>query len=103
MNSADNKDSHTVVIGAGIVGVATALWLSRAGQRVTLLDKSPPGEGTSHGNAGVPCILLNGACDYARASAQSPKNAHEPGFSIVHALVLSTQAGTLVGEILVVR
>ena len=53
MTSPDNRNSHTVVIGAGIVGVATALWLRRAGHRVTLLDKSPPGEGTSHGNAGV--------------------------------------------------
>ena len=42
-----------MVIGAGIVGVATALWLVRAGRRVTLLDKQQPGEGTSHGNAGV--------------------------------------------------
>lgn len=44
---------HTVVIGAGIVGVSTALWLVRAGHRVTLIDKNAPGEGTSHGNAGV--------------------------------------------------
>ena len=45
--------SHTVVVGAGIVGVATALWLVRSGHRVTLLDRAAPGEGTSHGNAGV--------------------------------------------------
>jgi len=45
--------SHTVVIGAGIVGVSTALWLARAGRRVTLVDRLAPGEGTSHGNAGV--------------------------------------------------
>jgi len=42
-----------VVIGAGIVGVSTALWLCRAGKTVTLIDRLPPGEGTSHGNAGV--------------------------------------------------
>ena len=47
------KISHTVVVGAGIVGVATALWLVRAGHKVTLIDRSAPGEGTSHGNAGV--------------------------------------------------
>ena len=47
------KISHTVVVGAGIVGVATALWLVRAGHKVTLVDRSSPGEGTSHGNAGV--------------------------------------------------
>jgi len=52
MNLNNQNDAHTVVIGAGIVGVATALWLVRAGRRVTLLDKQAPGEGTSHGNAG---------------------------------------------------
>lgn len=41
------------VIGAGIVGVATAIWLQRDGHRVILIDKSGPGTGTSHGNAGV--------------------------------------------------
>lgn len=51
--SNQNTDSHTVVIGAGIVGVATAVWLRRAGCKVTLVDRQAPGEGTSHGNAGV--------------------------------------------------
>lgn len=41
------------VIGAGIVGVATALWLQRDGFDVVLIDKAGPGEGTSYGNAGV--------------------------------------------------
>lgn len=44
---------HTVVIGAGIVGVSTAIWLRRAGVEVTLVDRAGPGKGTSHGNAGV--------------------------------------------------
>ena len=44
---------HVVVIGAGIVGVSTAIWLLRDGHRVTLIDKLGPGEGTSHGNGGV--------------------------------------------------
>ncbi|MDB4222699.1 FAD-binding oxidoreductase [Granulosicoccus sp.] len=58
--SQQTEKSHTVVVGAGIVGVATALWLARAGHRVTLLDKNDPGEGTSHGNAGVlaACALV---------------------------------------------
>ncbi|SDE12282.1 D-amino-acid dehydrogenase [Salipiger thiooxidans] len=41
------------VIGAGIVGVATAIWLQRDGHQVILIDKAGPAEGTSHGNAGV--------------------------------------------------
>jgi D-amino-acid dehydrogenase len=42
-----------VVIGAGIVGICTALYLQRDGHDVTVLDRSGPGEGTSRGNAGV--------------------------------------------------
>lgn len=44
---------HVVVIGAGIVGVSTALWLQRAGCRVTLIDRDGPAAGTSYGNGGV--------------------------------------------------
>ncbi|MGY6409535.1 MAG: NAD(P)/FAD-dependent oxidoreductase [Alkalilacustris sp.] len=44
---------HVVVVGAGIVGVASAIWLRRAGIGVTLVDRAGPGRGTSHGNAGV--------------------------------------------------
>lgn len=40
------------VIGAGIVGVCSALWLQRAGFEVTLVDSGPVGEGASFGNAG---------------------------------------------------
>ena len=43
-----------VVIGAGIVGVSTAIWLQRAGGlNVTLIDREGPAAGTSHGNAGI--------------------------------------------------
>lgn len=42
-----------IVIGAGINGVASAIWLQRDGHRVTLLDKSGPGAGASFGNAGL--------------------------------------------------
>jgi len=44
---------HVAVIGAGIVGVCTALYLQRDGHRVTLIDRLGPGEGTSKGNAAV--------------------------------------------------
>ena len=41
------------IIGSGIVGVSTALWLLRDGHNVVLIDKAGPGEGTSYGNGGV--------------------------------------------------
>jgi D-amino-acid dehydrogenase len=43
---------HATIIGAGIIGVSTAAFLQRAGYRVTLIDRLPPGEGCSFGNAG---------------------------------------------------
>ncbi|MCG8442325.1 MAG: FAD-dependent oxidoreductase, partial [Caulobacterales bacterium] len=44
-----------IVVGAGIVGVATAIWLQRDGHRVTLIDRVDPGDeaGASYGNGGV--------------------------------------------------
>lgn len=47
------------VVGAGIVGTATASYLQRDGHEVTLVDMQPPGEYTSFGNAG---ILSPGSC-----------------------------------------
>ncbi len=41
------------VIGAGIVGVSSANWLSKFGQEVTLYDKGEPGSEASYGNAGT--------------------------------------------------
>jgi D-amino-acid dehydrogenase len=41
------------VIGAGIVGVATAIWLQRLGHKVVLVDRAGPAEGASYGNGGV--------------------------------------------------
>jgi glycine/D-amino acid oxidase-like deaminating enzyme len=43
---------HIVVVGAGVVGACTAIYLQREGFRVTLIDKGAPGEGASLGNAG---------------------------------------------------
>ena len=45
--------SRIAIIGAGIVGVSTAIWLQREGHDVTLIDRGAPGDGTSYGNAGV--------------------------------------------------
>jgi D-amino-acid dehydrogenase len=47
------------IIGAGIVGVATASYLKRDGHDVTIVDMRPPGEYCSFGNAG---ILSPGSC-----------------------------------------
>ncbi|WP_442107410.1 FAD-dependent oxidoreductase [Pseudomonas sp. NUPR-001] len=44
---------QTIVLGAGIVGVSTALHLQARGRKVILIDRNEPGSGTSHGNAGL--------------------------------------------------
>src|SRR5262245_19486315 len=50
------NESNVIVIGAGIVGTATARALQRAGHAVTLLDSGEPGRATSFGNAGFIAI-----------------------------------------------
>ena len=43
---------NVVVVGAGIVGLSSALYLQRDGHNVTILDPREPGTATSFGNAG---------------------------------------------------
>ena len=42
-----------IVVGAGICGLSSAIWLRRAGHTVTLIDRDHPGAGASYGNAGL--------------------------------------------------
>jgi len=49
----EQRNTDVVVIGAGIVGVCCALSLLSRGYKVNLIDQAEPGEGASHGNAGV--------------------------------------------------
>jgi D-amino-acid dehydrogenase len=44
---------NVIVLGAGIVGVSTAIHLQRRGRQVTLIDRKAPGKETSFGNAGL--------------------------------------------------
>ena len=41
---------HVCVLGAGIVGLATAWQLERQGHQVTVIDRAAPGSGASGGN-----------------------------------------------------
>jgi D-amino-acid dehydrogenase len=53
MTQAAPEPSKTaIVIGAGIVGVCCAVYLQRAGFRVTLVERDEPGRACSFGNAG---------------------------------------------------
>jgi D-amino-acid dehydrogenase len=41
------------ILGAGMIGISTAIWLQRAGFHVTVIDRVGPAGGASYGNAGV--------------------------------------------------
>jgi D-amino-acid dehydrogenase len=45
--------TDAIVLGAGIVGVSTALHLAKRGLAVALIDRRGPGEETSYGNTGI--------------------------------------------------
>jgi glycine/D-amino acid oxidase-like deaminating enzyme len=46
-------EQKIIVVGAGVVGLSTALYLQRAGLKVAVVDPLPPAGGTSFGNAGL--------------------------------------------------
>ena len=60
-----------VVIGAGIAGISSALYLQRDGHAVTVLDPEPPGSMTSYGNAGLIATQAIVALDFPLAIAVS--------------------------------
>ncbi len=71
-----------IVVGAGIVGAASAIWLRRAGHDVTLIDKGDPGMGASYGNG---CILA--ACSVVPVTApglitKGPRYLLDPNFPL---------------------
>ncbi|MDB5987393.1 MAG: FAD-dependent oxidoreductase [Nevskia sp.] len=47
------KRSDVVVLGGGVIGLACALYLLRAGRSVTVLEGKTVGSGSSHGNCGT--------------------------------------------------
>jgi D-amino-acid dehydrogenase len=59
----------TVVLGGGIVGVSIAAHLQKRGRSVALVDRKPPGNETSFGNAGL--IQREGVYPYAFPRALS--------------------------------
>ena len=48
-----SRQAEVIVLGAGIVGVSTALALRQRGHAVCLIDRTAPGRETSYGNAGI--------------------------------------------------
>lgn len=62
---AQSERRSVVVIGAGVVGLSSALWLQRAGHEVTIVDREPPALGVPYEHAssfGNACTIAFGAC-----------------------------------------
>lgn len=55
-----NLKADVLIVGAGVIGLASAYELSRAGASVIVIDKFDPGYGCSYGNAGwiTPCFAM---------------------------------------------
>ena len=77
------QSADCLVLGAGSVGVATALHLQARGREVVLVDRRPAGEATSFGNAGliqaegvVPYMLPRDPLLLARMLANQRPEAH---------------------------
>jgi len=51
----NDSRQHCVVIGAGIIGASCAWHLQKKGLKVTLIDRVPPGQSCSSGNAAGIC------------------------------------------------
>ncbi|MGB3246851.1 MAG: FAD-binding oxidoreductase [Sulfitobacter sp.] len=71
-----------VIIGAGIVGVSTGIWLRRLGADVTLVDRGLPGQATSFGNAGVLAACSMVPVTAPGLVAKSPKLVLDPHFPL---------------------
>jgi D-amino-acid dehydrogenase len=52
MSDAERR-SDVLILGGGVIGLACALYLLRAGRSVTVIDKGSMGGATSHGNCGT--------------------------------------------------
>ena len=79
-------DEETIVVGAGIVGLTTAVLLAEAGRRVAVVTVEPVGGGSTGRSAGI-ISRLHGAAyrrlrrESAARNAVAHRLANEAGFT----------------------
>ena len=73
IHTPNDVQSTVAVIGAGVVGLCTALEAQRHGYQVTLFDKGLPGKGTSFGNAGYLATELMDPLATKKTLSSAPK------------------------------
>jgi D-amino-acid dehydrogenase len=59
---AEGERRHVLIIGAGLVGLASAFWLQKHGHHATLIDRDPP----------LPGASWREACSYGNACTMAP-------------------------------
>ena len=64
---------ETIVVGAGIVGVSSAIWLKRAGHDVTLIGTGTTGLGATYGS-GLRCAGADELGGLEAGSSNPPIN-----------------------------
>ncbi|MEZ6063358.1 MAG: FAD-dependent oxidoreductase [Planctomycetaceae bacterium] len=47
-----SQSKHTLIVGGGVIGAFSALFLQKSGRQVTIVEKGEFGKGCSHGNCG---------------------------------------------------
>ena len=71
---------HAIVVGGGLIGAASAYYLSRSGWQVTIVEQNRFGSGCSHGNCGFVCpshvlpLAVPGAARMAMKSLVTPNS-----------------------------
>jgi D-amino-acid dehydrogenase len=79
MTAATGRAGPVAVIGAGIVGVSTAIWLQRGGADVVLIDRIGPAAGASYGNGGVLASCSIVPVTVPGLLARAPRMLFDPG------------------------
>ncbi|MCT4609896.1 MAG: FAD-dependent oxidoreductase [Pelagimonas sp.] len=76
--------THVVIVGGGIVGVSSAIWLRRAGIAVTVVERNAIGgrDATSYGNAGVLASCGVAPVTYPGMIPKAPKLLFDPNFPL---------------------
>lgn len=72
------EEVETAVVGGGLAGLTTALWLARAGQRVAVIEAQAVGFGASGRNGGIvsPAFACGAEAIAARVGAEKARALH---------------------------
>ena len=78
-NHGHGRRTDVIVVGAGVIGLATAYYALRAGARVTVLEQGDVGAGSSWGNAGLVVPSYNEPLTDRAAVAEGLRQVFDPG------------------------